>query len=116
MHRILLVLFAAAILFSATAFGQTAAITGVITDAGGGAVGDATVTVRNSGTGITTEAQTKFEGYYTFPRLDPGDYELTVRKAGFRVATRPAFKLDVGQVARVDMSLTVGDIAESVTV
>ena len=116
MHRLLSVLFAAAMFFGSKAFGQTAAITGLITDAGGGAVGDATVTARNVGTGITTASKTKFEGYYTFPRLDPGDYELTVRKAGFRMATRPAFKLDVGQVARVDMGLTVGDVAESVTV
>lgn len=108
--------FAAVLVFGATAFGQTAEITGVITDAGGGAVGDATVTARNVGTGIKNEAQTKYEGYYTFPRLDPGNYELTVRKSGFRMATHPAFKLDVGQVARVDMSLTVGDVAESVTV
>jgi hypothetical protein len=111
-----LVSFAAVLVFGARVFGQTAAITGVITDAGGGAVGDAVVTARNAGTGIKSEVQTKYEGYYTFPRLDPGDYEITVRKSGFRMATRSAFKLDVGQVARVDMSLTVGDIAESVTV
>lgn len=109
-------MFVAVAILGVKAFGQTAAITGVITDAGGGAVEDAAVTARNTGTGITNETRTKYEGYYTFPRLDPGDYELTVRKAGFRMATRSAFKLDVGQVARVDISLTVGDIAESVTV
>jgi Carboxypeptidase regulatory-like domain len=85
-----LVSFAAVLVFSAKAFGQTAAITGVITDAGGGAVGDAAVTARNVGTGIKSEAQTKYEGYYTFPRLDPGNYELTVRKSGFRMATHAA--------------------------
>src|SRR5215471_6869278 len=91
------------------ALGQTAAITGVITDAKGGAVGAAAVSARNVDTGISIEAPTNYDGYYTFPRLDPGNYELTVRKTGFRAATRPAFKLDVGQVARVDVALTVGD-------
>ena len=91
------------------AYGQTAAITGVITDAKGGAVGSAAVSARNVDTGIAIEAPTNYDGYYTFPRLDPGNYELTVRKSGFRAATRPAFKLDVGQVARVDVTLQVGE-------
>jgi hypothetical protein len=98
------------------AFTQTAALTGVITDANGGAIESAAVNARNIATGIRIEALTNYEGYYTIPRLDPGEYELTVRKSGFRMATRPAFKLDVGQVARVDMSLTVGDIQQTVTV
>src|SRR5437660_1297625 len=107
---------AVALISSIPAWGQTAAITGVITDERGGAVGTAAVSARNVNTGITIEAPTNYDGYYTFPRLDPGDYELTVRKTGFRAATRPPFKLDVGQVARVDVSLTVGDVKQSVTV
>src|SRR6476646_4912959 len=98
------------------AFGQTAAITGAITDAKGGAVGGASISAKNVDTGIAIEAPTNYDGYYTFPRLDPGNYELTARKPGFRAATRPAFKLDVGQVARVDVTLTVGDVKQSVTV
>ena len=120
MHRqeypVHLVLLAVVMILGIPAFGQTAAITGVITDAKAGAVGDATVTARNVNTGIKIEAPTNYEGYYTFPRLNPGNYELTVRKSGFRAATRPAFKLDVGQVARVDVTLTVGDVSQTVTV
>src|ERR1035437_4225124 len=120
MHRqeypVHLVLLAVVMILGIPAFGQTAAITGVITDAKAGAVGDATVTARNVNTGIKIEAPTNYEGYYTFPRLNPGNYELTVRKSGFRAATRPAFKLDVGQVARVDVTRTVGDVSQSVTV
>jgi hypothetical protein len=109
-------LLAVGLLARIPAFGQTAAITGVITDAKAGAVGNAAVSARNVDTGIALEAPTNYDGYYTFPRLDPGNYELTVRKEGFRTATHPPFKLDVGQVARVDVALTVGDVKQSVTV
>ena len=109
-------LFAAAALFGTTAFSQTASITGVITDPKGGAVPEAAITVRNIDTGVENEAPTNGVGYYTFPQLNPGNYELTVRKTGFRAATRPPFKLDVGQIARVDVSLTIGNVEQSITV
>ncbi len=108
--------FAAVIISGTTAFSQTASITGVITDPKGGSVPEAAVTVRNVDTGVENAAPTNSEGYYTFPQLNPGNYELTVRKAGFRAATRPAFKLDIGQIARVDLKLTIGNVEQSVTV
>ena len=67
-------------------------------------------------TGVENAAPTNGVGYYTFPQLNPGNYELTVRKTGFRAATRPPFKLDVGQIARVDLSLMIGNVDQSVTV
>lgn len=55
-------------------------------------------------------------GYYTFPVLNPGTYELNVQKTGFKSTTRPGIKLDVAQVARVDMALTLGEVKDTVTV
>src|SRR5579872_2151095 len=115
-HQRLFLLLSALTIFGATAFSQTASITGVVTDPKGGAVPGATVMVRNVDTGVENQAPTNSEGYYTFPELNPGNYVLTVRKPGFRAATRNAFKLDVGQIARVDMTLTIGDVSQSVTV
>src|ERR1700722_638598 len=112
----LILLLASVIILGTPAFSQTASITGVITDPKGGAVPEAAVTVRNVDTGVENAAPTNGVGYYTFPQLNPGNYELTVRKTGFRAAARPPFKLDVGQIARVDLSLTIGNVEQSLTV
>ena len=104
------------VLFCGGAWAQTAEITGLITDPNGAAVPGAAVTARNVATDINTETVTNGQGYYTLPSLHPGQYEISVQKTGFRTTTRPAVKLDVSQVARIDLSLTVGEVRESVTV
>src|SRR5262249_33929131 len=88
-------LFVATVVFGVAAFGQTAEITGMITDPNGAIIAEAAVTARNIDTGINQEAVTNTQGYYTFPRLNPGNYEIVVHKSGFRTTTRPAVKLDV---------------------
>jgi len=98
------------------AFGQTGQITGQILDPAGTSVPGAKVKVTNADTAIQREGLTSEQGYYTFPLLNPGNYELSVQKTGFKAVTRSAIKLDVGQVARVDVNMTLGDMKDSVTV
>lgn len=102
--------------FTPIAFGQTAQITGLIRDPSGTSVPGARVSVRNVDTGIETESVTTNQGYYTLPQLNPGNYSLSVRKEGFRTSTQTGIKLEVEQVARIDLNLTVGEVKESVTV
>ena len=91
-------------------------ITGLITDPNGAAVPDASVSARNVDTDIRTEATTNSQGYYTLPGLNPGTYDLSVTKTGFRTTTRSAIKIDVAQIARIDLALSVGEVRESITV
>ncbi len=95
---------------------QTGQITGLITDPAATAVPGATVIVSNVETGIKRESVTNDQGYYTVLFLNPGNYGITVRKQGFKALERPPLKLDVAQVARVDLTLQLGEVAESVTV
>ena len=111
MHRILLALG-----FAAMAFAQTGQITGLVSDPAGTSVPGAKVAVTNVDTGIKRETNTNDQGYYTFALLNPGTYELTVQKPGFKGVTRPEIKLDVSQIARVDLSPTIGEVKDSVTV
>src|SRR5438552_16034478 len=106
----------AILLFTAAGFGQTAQMTGLITDPTGTAVPGARVSARNVETGIDSQVVTNEQGYYTITHLNPGDYELTVQKEGFKAATRPDIKLDVAQIARVDLALVIGEIKDTVTV
>jgi hypothetical protein len=91
-------------------------MTGLVTDPSGTAVPNARVSARNTETEIVSQGTTNEQGYYTITHLNPGNYELTVQKEGFRSATRPDIKLDVAQIARIDVPLTLGEIKDTVTV
>src|SRR6266852_806350 len=101
---------------AASAFAQTGQITGLVSDPAGAAVAGAKVTITNEETRIARDTVTNEQGYYTFPLLNPGSYELGVQKPGFKGVTRPGITLDVAQVARVDVGLELGEVKDSVTV
>src|SRR4051812_3702681 len=101
------------ILLAATlAFGQeiTGTITGVVSDPSGAALSGATVTARDADRGTTWKVQTNSEGVYSLPRLPIGRYEVRVEATGFQTAVRPAFRLELNQSARVDMSMAIGQV------
>src|SRR5262249_18906762 len=62
-----------------------ASLTGLVTDGSGAVIQDARVTVVNVATGVETSASTQ-AGYYNFPALSVGTYEIHVEKSGFRKA------------------------------
>jgi hypothetical protein len=91
-------------------------ITGLVTDSSGAAVVGATVTVTSQATGAARRATTNSEGIYSFPSLLPGDYEMKVEQQGFKTAVRGNVQLQVQQTARIDITLEVGSVGETVTV
>src|SRR3989441_4203013 len=95
---------------------RTASLTGLVADPSGGVVDNATVTVKNKATNVETSAKTDSSGYYTFASLAVGSYTLTVEVKGFKKAIRDNLDLDVGQKARIDFTLEVGAVSESVMV
>jgi outer membrane receptor protein involved in Fe transport len=104
------------LLFAAALSAQTASVTGRITDPSGAVVPGATVTVQSVQTGVQTTVETNAEGYYHLPSLLPGSYHLTVRKAGFVPRRHTGLTLAVQQVARLDLSLEVGAVTETIEV
>src|SRR5262249_4718365 len=84
-------------------------------DAQGAAVSGATVTVTNTGTGFDQVATSNDLGYYTATALPPGHYRIEVTAKGFQKLVRQ-LDLQVAQIAAVDLSLTVGDVTQSITV
>jgi hypothetical protein len=96
-----------------TATGQ---ITGTVRDASGGVISQAKVTVANDRTGFTRQGTTNESGAYTFALLPVGTYSVTAEAAGFQPAKRADINLNVDQVARIDLDLTVGSTKETVTV
>jgi hypothetical protein len=95
---------------------STAQVTGKILDPTGGAVPGAQVTVTSIGTGASRDATSGSVGYYTVPLLEPGDYQISVQKAGFRTIRRTGVRLDVNQVARIDFTLELGQLSQAIDV
>jgi len=91
-------------------------ITGLVTDSTGAAVPDAKVTLTNTGTQETRTQNTGSDGLYSFVNLIPGNYRVDVEKSGFKHFTRQNASVDVNQSARIDATLTVGQVTESIEV
>ena len=91
-------------------------ILGTVTDTSGAAVPGAKVTVTNTGTQIERMTTTGASGDYTINLLQPGTYRVSVTAPGFKAFTVSAIQLGAGDRTRVDASLTIGELTQSVTV
>ena len=95
-------------------FAQNSEVAGRVTDHSKAAVSGAGVTLVQTDTG--GRRGTSPEGYYTFPLLLPGTYELTVIKGGFQKQSRTGITVETGQISTVDVELAVGLVTETVNV
>lgn len=93
-----------------------AAVQGTVTDQSGAVVPTATLTLKNNETGRVQTANSGDEGFYRISELPPGTYTLTVEKAGFKKTTFESVTVNAEQVQGLDVVLTAGEVAETVTV
>jgi len=109
---------AGALLLCLPVFSQAnqARLLGTVTDASGGVIAGATVTVIDSLKGVSRTLTTDAAGEYSAPNLDPSTYAIRVEFKGFRTYDRSGMQLGVGQEARLDITLQPGEQAQTVTV
>jgi hypothetical protein len=91
-------------------------VTGTITDQSGAAVADAQVALTNVGTTEKRSQSTGADGLYIFVNLIPGKYRIDAEKTGFKRVTNPEVIVEVGQTARIDLALQVGQQSETIEV
>lgn len=101
---------------ASVAWGQTAQVTGRVSDQSGAVVPGAQITLTNIATGINREAVSNDEGFFTLPLLNPGEYRIAVKKEGFKPLVQPSVTLQVNQVARLDYALETGAVTETVNI
>ncbi|MBZ5561075.1 MAG: carboxypeptidase-like regulatory domain-containing protein [Acidobacteriia bacterium] len=94
----------------------TGSITGMVFDPSKAVIPEVEVVVTNVDTNVSRKTTTTASGDYSVTGLLPGRYTVTARRAGFRVASVPAFTLEVDQKARVDLTLQVGQMTQTVSV
>src|SRR5260370_20609432 len=93
-----------------------ASVTGRVLDPNAAAIVEATVAAKNVDTGIETIVQTNSEGLYHFANLEPGNYEFSVSKRGFKVIVKPGVTLHVVDTVSMNFTMQVGDVRETVMV
>src|SRR5258707_5109336 len=93
-----------------------ATISGTITDASGGVIVGAEISVRNTATGINRNTTTDSAGFYTVPNLIPGPYEVKVTAMGFTTAVQSNLTLAVGAQQTLNIPMKVGETSQTVQV
>jgi hypothetical protein len=101
--------------FKQAASAQTAQVAGIITDTNSAVIAGAQLTLTNVDTSVARKAVTA-DGYYSIPFVPPGNYQLNVLASGFKPVTRNNLSINVDQAARIDFTLEIGAINESVNI
>jgi len=116
--RLVIALAVALALIVPATFAQavTGTISGVIKDPNGAVIPGAKVVARNAGTNATATSTTDAAGAYKIINLVSGSYIVEVEAKGFRKTTTIPQRLSTADVLRLDLTLELGQVTETVTV
>lgn len=113
-----LAILAMVLAYGTPAFAQldTGSISGVISDPAGKVVPGANITATDNATGTKYSTVSSSAGYFVFPSVHTGNFELSVSSAGFKTAVFNGIIVAVGVTTSRDVTLNVGSASENVTV
>ena len=118
MIRTRYVVVALALVFTCTtnSFGQVGSeITGIVTDPSGLVVPGVAVIVTEVSTNTKNTLETNSQGVY-YVRVRPGMYDIEASFAGFKTVTAAGLRVFTAEVFRYDITMEIGDVAETVEV
>jgi Carboxypeptidase regulatory-like domain len=116
-RRFLPVLIGMLLLGSSIAWASiTGSISGIVTDASGSVMPNVSVTATDTDTGVQSVVQTTGSGFYNFPNLPIGNYDVMVHQPGFKTYTKTGIHIDANSAIRLDVKLDIGAVSETVTV
>src|SRR5207249_6547479 len=95
--------------------GQTLGeLSGRISDPSGAGVPGAALSLTNTSTNAVRNTDSSGDGFYTFPSVPPGIYNLKAERQGFRTVNSTNIEIQVQQTIRLDFTLQVGEVTQSV--
>lgn len=94
----------------------TGSVRGTVTDPSGAVVAGAMVTATNVATGITTDTVTDHSGLYNIQFLTIGEYTIAATAPGFNTTSIGPFRLQIDQIAEINVKLQVGKTVTTVNV
>ncbi|MGC2402581.1 MAG: carboxypeptidase regulatory-like domain-containing protein [Acidobacteriaceae bacterium] len=95
---------------------ENATITGSVLDPTGAAIPNVSIVLTNIGTGQARQTVSNSSGIYVFPNVGVGHFNLDATAAGFEKFSRTDITVNTDQTLKEDVSLTVGNSAQTVTV
>jgi Carboxypeptidase regulatory-like domain len=104
------------VVLPAAAQSDRGTITGEVMDSSGAFIPKVDLVLSNTGTGVVSRTQSNESGLYTFSNVPIGAYELRITAAGFKSLDRSGLTLNVAQTVRLDLTLEIGAVQESITV
>ena len=94
----------------------TGSLQGAVTDATGGVLPGAVITIRNADTGGARAVTTNEAGFYSAPFLPIGRYTVSAALGGFGTVVRENVEIGLNQTRVADFQLKPATVAETVTV
>jgi hypothetical protein len=94
----------------------TGSISGVVTDPSGAVVPGVTVVATAVSTNVQSKAVTDAKGFYNLPTLQVDTYNISTSQAGFRDYQQTGIKIDANSALRVDITLQLGTVTNTVNV
>ena len=89
---------------------------GTVSDPTGGTVVAASVTITQTAMGVAHTVTTTPDGKYEVRYLLPGEYTVEAHATGFRTERRTGIVLQINQQARIDFTLQIANVQETVEV
>lgn len=102
--------------FAAWAQRNSASIFGSVADSSSSPIAEVSIRVVNDDTGQALSIVTDASGNFVVPDLAPGRYTLEASKDGFKHYVQKNIVLNVDQRPQINITLQLGDVADSVTV
>ena len=92
-----------------------ATLSGTVSDASGGGIPGATISIKNTATGISQNFLADSAGYYTAPNLIPGTYDVAIRAKGFATVVSTVI-LAVGAQQQLNVPMKIGETSQTIQV
>jgi len=94
----------------------TGSISGIVTDPSGSVIADANVTATERQTGVKTVIKTDGQGFYNFPSLAIGTYDVDIEQTGFKGFRKTGIAIDANSAVKLDVVLQVGATTEKMEI
>jgi hypothetical protein len=91
-------------------------LTGMVTDQSGSVLRGVTIRLTNLNKNVVSTVQTNDEGVYRAPDMTPDTYRLEAELSGFKKIVREPLLVESNRLLTVDITMEVGDVAQSVEV
>ncbi|WP_321470253.1 carboxypeptidase regulatory-like domain-containing protein [uncultured Paludibaculum sp.] len=106
-----------AVLFMRSMMAATGgSIAGVVADGSGAVIPNVAVMAKNVATGVQLRSLTNNAGFYAFPVLPSGTYELSVEQVGFKPYIQTGIEVRSDGAVKLDVALEIGERSETMVV